>query len=253
MRVRYIDLVLTPSQISEFFDAGFFVLKGVFRPEEVGEIGAALDRITNVARTVTSTSVIQGTQFVVEGSRIDRVVWAGAIEPVLLRYSEDSRVLTPVSELLGTGEMDQLICQFHPKLPGDQVKFDWHQDASHRRYGTPEWTDVNGKGSYVQTLTAIDRVTLENGPVYFIPGSGRNGYIDLVKTPAEGIFDLSQAVPCLMEPGDVAFFGPYVVHGSKENNSPLPRRVFINGYACKGANRRIYPGEGSGRTLHLHR
>ena len=49
--------------------------------------------------------------------------------------------------------------------------------------------------------------------------------------------------------GSVIFFGPYAVHGSTPNRSATPRRVLINGYAYPGANGRVYPGEGSGRTL----
>jgi hypothetical protein len=47
----------------------------------------------------------------------------------------------------------------------------------------------------------------------------------------------------------VLFFGPYAIHGSTPNESAVPRRVLINGYAYPGANGRVYPGEGSGRTL----
>ena len=44
-------------------------------------------------------------------------------------------------------------------------------------------------------------------------------------------------------------FGPYTFHASDPNVSEGPRRALINGYACPGANRRIYPGRGSGRLL----
>jgi ectoine hydroxylase-related dioxygenase (phytanoyl-CoA dioxygenase family) len=243
--------ILSRAQIDEFFQRGFFLLPNVFNKKEVAEMGAALDRITEVAKTIKTTTVVKGTQFVVEGNRIDRVVWVGAIEPVLLKYSEDKRLLEPVSELLESKAMDQLICQFHPKLPGDNVKFDWHQDSSHRRYGTAEWNDVNGKGSYVQALIAIDRVTKDNGPVFFIPGSGNQGHLESPSGKMEDVVDISKAVPLLMEPGDIGFFGPYVVHGSQPNNSNTARRVFINGYAAAGANKRVYPGEGAGRPLHL--
>lgn len=241
-------MVLSQSQIDAFFRDGFFTLKKVFNAQEIKEMGSALDRITEVAKTIKTTTIVKGTQFVVEGDRIDRVVWVGAIEPMLLKYSEHKKLLEPVSELLESKTMDQLICQYHPKLPGDNVSFDWHQDSSHRRYGTADWSDVNGKGSYVQTLIAIDPVTSDNGPVCFVPGSG-SGHLVSPTGRLEDIVDVSKAIPLLMEPGDVAFFGPYVVHGSTPNRSNISRRVFINGYASPGANKRKYPGEGSGRTL----
>ena len=52
-----------------------------------------------------------------------------------------------------------------------------------------------------------------------------------------------------MRAGSVLVFGPYAIHRSLPNRSAVPRRVFINGYASPGANARVYPGEGAGRTL----
>jgi hypothetical protein len=43
--------------------------------------------------------------------------------------------------------------------------------------------------------------------------------------------------------------GPYTVHGSGPSTSANPRRVLINGYACPGADRLVYPGSGTGRDL----
>jgi ectoine hydroxylase-related dioxygenase (phytanoyl-CoA dioxygenase family) len=62
-------------------------------------------------------------------------------------------------------------------------------------------------------------------------------------------FDESQAMTVTGAAGSVLFFGPYAIHGSTPNESAVPRRVLINGYAYPGANGRVYPGEGSGRTL----
>jgi len=242
---------LSDSQIEEFFTRGFFCVENVFTRKEIAEMGTALDRITEMASPIHATTMHKGAQFVVDGSRIDRVVWCGAVEPVLLDYAKDPRLLNPVSQLLGSQSMQQLICQFHPKLPGDQVAFDWHQDSQHRAYGTEHWEDINGKGSYVQTLTAIDEITLDNGPVCFVPSPYTMGHLSLDKNDVNSLVDLSKAVPLLMKPGSTAFFGPYVVHGSKPNNSNKKRRVFINGYAYPGANKRDYPGEGSGRILRI--
>ena len=58
-----------------------------------------------------------------------------------------------------------------------------------------------------------------------------------------------RAVTLTMEPGDVVMFGPYTFHSSEPNRSDHPRRALINGYAARGANRRVYPGRGSGRLL----
>ena len=70
---------------------------------------------------------------------VQRVVWAGGAEPVLLRLSEDARLVEPALELLGTEHCEQLLCQAHYKMPNDGVAFDWHQDIQHRDKGDDTW------------------------------------------------------------------------------------------------------------------
>lgn len=246
------SIPLTNQQIEDFYSVGFIVLRQLFHNTEIQQISQSFDRLQQVAQQLKTTQVYRGSQFVVENERIDRIVWMGGAEPDLLRIGEDSRILLPVSQLLQVDHMEQLICQGHYKLPGDQVKFDWHQDCQHRGLGTQDWIDVDGRGSYVQTLMAIDEVMMENGPVFFVPYSVQKGYLALEQHPnPTAVFDIKSAVPLLMQPGDVAFFSPYAIHGSEPNNSSCPRRVFINGFASPGANQRVYPGNGAGRTVRL--
>lgn len=246
------SLLTTNEQINNFYDQGYFVIKNLFNQKEIQEISLAFDRLQEIALTLKTTQEFMGSQFVVEGTRIDRIVWMAGAEPSLLKFGEDARLLKPVSQILDINQFDQLICQGHYKLPGDKVKFDWHQDCQHRGYGDVHWKDVDGKGSYVQTLMAIDEVTLDNGPVMFVPTNTKLGYIGLDKRPNPlELFDINKAEPVLMQPGDVAFFSPYSIHGSAPNNSNKPRRVFINGFAYPGANSKQYPGYGSGRRVYL--
>jgi ectoine hydroxylase-related dioxygenase (phytanoyl-CoA dioxygenase family) len=240
---------------------GFVILEDLFSADEVRRACEAFDRLEARAAAIESSGERDGAVFFVHpidrgpragSNAIDRVCWAGAAEPDLLALAEDPRLLVPVALLLGTDTMDQLINQAHFKLPDDGVAFPWHQDSTHRRYGTAEWTDVNGRGSYVQTVLALDDVDERNGPLRFLPGSQRAGHRDL---PRDGNLppDLARMEPvaATMKAGSVALFGPFVVHGSTANRSSRPRRVLINGYACPDANRRVYPGRGAGRRLDL--
>ncbi len=235
---------------------GFAVVRGVFRPAEVQQMRAAFDRLHDTARSLSETGMHDGSQFVLEHDpfRIRRVVWCGAAEPVLSRFGQDPRLLTLASWVLRSRCMHQLINQAHFKLPGDEVGFEWHQDSRHRRHGTAEWTDVDGRGSFVEIVTALDPVRADNGPLLFIPGTAALGHIDPICGTDElppGTFDPADAVCADLDPGDVVLFGPYVIHGSEPNRSDRPRRLFLNGFACPGANRRVYPGEGAGRELVL--
>ncbi len=242
---------LSAGQINEFFERGYIVLKKVFSPQEIEIMAKATDALYQDSKNLNfETQLNMGSQFVFENQALHRVVWAGAHQKDLLNFGADQRLLYPVSQLLGSAEMDQLINQVHFKMPGDDIEFEWHQDSQHRGFGTEDWKDVNGKGSYVQTLIAIDEVTKDKGPVKFIPETNKWGHIGLDKIAnKDAALPIHKAESILMQPGDVAMFSPYVVHASSKNISKTPRRVLINGYAYPEANKRIYPGEGSGRKV----
>jgi len=258
--------VLSPEQINDFYETGFIVIRSLFSAAEMAEVSAGFDRLQAQAASLPADSenamiMHQGSQFVLrahpDGGRpsIRRVVWVGAAEPVLDHFGEDPRLLAIARDLLGTDAGEHLINQAHFKLPHDGISFPWHQDSQHRGYGTPAWTDVNGRGSYVQIALAVDPSTRENGPLKFIPRSCADGHLALKYREDDQTNDprirAQDAVDIIAEPGDVAVFGPYTIHGSEPNRSDAPRRVFINGFAAPGANHRNYPGHeaGAGRTV----
>jgi len=191
----------------------------------------------------------------------------------LEEQGRNKKLLSVVSHLLGikskwtleknlvaeTKEMDHLINQLHYKHPGDEVYFDWHRDKQNREMFDPDWEDVNGNGSFVQTLTAVDEVTKENGPIYVFPGSHKWGSFNLEKGLTEEalykklaerkIFPKERAIPLLMKKGTVVIMHPDLVHGSKPNHSNDRRCIFINGYSYPGANHKPYPGRGSAKRI----
>ena len=255
--------LLTDSQIQEFYEIGYLLVEKVFTENELKIIEAALDRLAHEAQRLDGMTMHRGSQFVLERKtsngfnnvQIKRIVWCGAAEPALLQLGQDPRLTCMAGQILGCRQVNHLINQIHFKFPHDGVFFPFHQDSRHRGYGAPHWSDVNGRGSYVQIVMAIDEVTIENGPMHFIPGSCKYGHIDLPydenSPTVSPHFDPAEAVPALMKPGSVVLFGPYVIHGSLPNESEKSRRVFINGFAYPGANSREYPGEGSGVLIDI--
>jgi ectoine hydroxylase-related dioxygenase (phytanoyl-CoA dioxygenase family) len=249
--------MLTGRQQEAFFDTGYVVLPGVFSRDELREMREAFERLASAAAGLGQTGMHRGSQFVLSptaggGIRIDRVVWCGAAEPVLSAFGKDPRLVGPAAELLGSPEMHQLINQAHFKLPGDGVEFPWHQDSFHRRHGTGEWHDANGRGSYVQTMIAVDDMTVDNGPLEFIPGSCATGHLEPPAGETGWLperLDPASAVAVTLEAGGLLLFGPYTWHRSLPNRSDRPRRAFVNGFAYPGANSRLYPGEGAGRLV----
>lgn len=241
---------LSEAEVAEFFERGFLVKEALFGEEELVPMRAAFERLCAESEGLDAeTGIHRGARFVFEREHLHRVVWAGALEPSLLEVSEDPRLLGPAAQLLGSEQVVQLLNQCHFKLPGDGVAFAWHQDSQNRHYGTPDWTDVNGRGSFVQSILAVDPTPRDSGPLEVYPGSCQAGHLGLSGREDEVPFPPDQREVLVLAAGSVVFFGPYTIHGSGPNRSQNPRRVLINGYASPGANRFAYPGCGTGRAL----
>jgi hypothetical protein len=247
------DPQLSPAEIHDFFEIGWIVRPGLFRADEVERMRTCFEELERIAGELPGTGLHRGAHFVLgekHGRRVlRRIVWAGGCQPYLLAIGSDARLTVPCAQLLRSLAMDHLLNQAHFKRPRDGVAFDWHQDIQHRDKGGGEWTDVNGSGSFVQTLIVLDEMTPDSGPLKFIPGSSKWGRVDFGATNAPAQGSETNAVTITAQPGDTLFFGPYTAHASFENTSDRYRRVLINGYSSPGANRRVYPGDGAGRRL----
>jgi len=252
---------LDQDEIRQFYGEGFLIVEDLFSRDEVAALGEAAERLRAVGREIAADLSVEaetkveheGSQFVfanTEGNRrLLRVVWAGGCEPAFIANGRDPRLTAIVGQLFGSNQAVHLLNQLHAKYPNDGLEFEPHQDSEHRRYGTPEWRDVDGRGSYIQTVVAIDDTTPDNGPLIFYPRTGQRGHLD----PAEvrSRFKGQPGIPALLKAGSAAFFGPYVVHRSEENRGTAPRRIAINGFALPGANSREYFGSGTGVPVPL--
>jgi ectoine hydroxylase-related dioxygenase (phytanoyl-CoA dioxygenase family) len=157
---------------------------------------------------------------------------------VLDRVRRDPRIAAILAPLIG-GDVKQIINQLHWKAPGSIGDFAWHQDS---RFRKPDECYRNLGTSYVQTGLAIDPHTPESGCMRFVPASHLQGSLDLDTSTevlgnamtdgalrAAGLSS-EHAVDLVLEPGDLALWSPYLVHGSGTNRSRHQRRLYINGY-----------------------
>lgn len=166
------------------------------------------------------------------------VQWPSYHQRILNRVRLDVRFARLLEPLIG-GDLKQIINQVHWKAPGSLGDFAWHQDSRSRR---PSSAYRNLATSYVQTGLAIDPHMRESGCLRFIPRSHLRGDLHMdcsVKALGAAMTDsalnavglsASDAVDLVLEPGDLALWSPYLVHGSGTNRSSHKRRFYINGY-----------------------
>ncbi|CAN5366985.1 hypothetical protein BH23BAC1_BH23BAC1_20450 [soil metagenome] len=120
---------------------------------------------------------------------------------------------------------DQLFCK--PAKHGGVVA--WHQDYSY-------WTRTVPM-QHLTCWTGLDDANIDNGCLYYVPGSHRWGLLDKPELAGdmEGIMDFLneeqkaqfKPVPIEMKKGYGAFHHPLMVHGSYENKSNRSRRAFV--------------------------
>jgi hypothetical protein len=234
---------MTPDPVERYRRDGYAIVRGLFSPAEVDAVGAAADQIHAEAvrhgRSFRHGNLFYNVAADPDGRpQVRMVQWPSYHQPVLNGVRLDRRMAQLLAPLLG-GDLKQIINQIHWKGPGGESEFAWHQDCQFRE---PAEAYRNLGRAYVQTGLAIDPHTRESGCMRFIPGSHLGGDLKL-ETPREvlGIamndevlhaagLSPESVVEVELEPGDVALWSPYLVHGSGINRSGHQRRLYVNGY-----------------------
>jgi hypothetical protein len=223
---------------------GFAILRGLFGPEELAAIAVAADEVHDEGLRL-GRSFRHGNLFYRvaagaggAGPAVQMVQWPSYHQPVLNAVRLDRRFASVLAPLIGR-DLKQIINQIHWKAPGAAGDFAWHQDS---RFRKPAHAYRNLGTSYVQTGLALDPHTAEAGCLRFVPASHLWGALPLDESEEvlgtamrDGVLEAvglsaADAVEVVMEPGDVALWNPFLVHGSGSNRGDHRRRLYINGY-----------------------
>ena len=229
--------------VAAFLRNGYAIVHNFFSADEIAAIAAATDQLYDEG-TAHGRSFRHGNLFYNvaggdDGEALVRMVqWPSYHQSLLNRVRLDRRFGALLEPLLGP-DLKQIINQVHWKASGSLGDFAWHQDSRSRR---PASAYRNLADSYVQTGLAIDPHNPDSGGMRFIPGSHLRGDLGMdcsrkaLGTPLEDDaleqvgLSPGDAVDLILEPGDLALWSPYLVHGSGHNRASHKRRFYINGY-----------------------
>ncbi len=158
------------------------------------------------------------------------------VSPVAMEMVQHEGVTSVVSQIAGAHlpHWDGSIkcCQSMlfvkgPEMPGQA----WHQDE--RYIPTRDRTLV---GAWI----AIDDATVDNGCLWVVPGSHRDGYMyptrahdrpDEYDSSDQAFgFDDAAGIPVEVAAGSVVFFNGYLLHRSSKNRTTGFRRALVNHY-----------------------
>jgi ectoine hydroxylase-related dioxygenase (phytanoyl-CoA dioxygenase family) len=141
------------------------------------------------------------------------------------------RILDAVEDILGPN----LLCWysgFFMKQPGDGSFVSWHQDATYWGLSHPD---------VVTAWLALTPSTLANGCLRVVPGSHRHQILPHQDRPDENnmlsrgqeiAVEVNEAdvVDVELQPGQFSIHHVQLIHGSKPNNSDIPRIGFTIRY-----------------------
>ena len=153
------------AQTKDFDEKGFVVIEGLLEPEEVQRYRSLYDRfLCGEIRCDEKRSDLgghippkkKGTE------NVTQIMWPSALCPPLLDGSLHQRAIATSRCLFG-GDMDFDFDMLINKAPHTDAPTPWHQDAAY-------WIDLPDRRA-VSFWVARDESTLENGCMWFVPGS----------------------------------------------------------------------------------
>jgi ectoine hydroxylase-related dioxygenase (phytanoyl-CoA dioxygenase family) len=230
------------ADLTQYWREGYAIVRGFFGPDEIAEIAVATDQLyaegLKHGRSFRHGNLFYNVARSGGEAFVRMVQWPSYHQPVVDRVRLDARFAELLEPLIGR-DLKQIINQVHWKAPGALGDFAWHQDSKSRR---PAAAYRNLATAYVQTGLAIDPHGPESGGMRFIPRSHLRGDLHMdcerhslgaaMTAQALDAVGLSEddAIDVVLEPGDLALWSPYLVHGSGTNRSSHKRRFYINGY-----------------------
>ncbi len=229
------NTTLTDAQVAHYRDQGFVYIPGLLSPEEVAELKTAvLESVAAMGRR----KVAGGGAKLEEGeSFYDRVftqrlnLWR--INPTIKRY-----MLSP--------EIGRMLCALEG-APGYRV---WHdQTLIKEPYGnptawhldTPYWSFSSRQA--LSIWIALEDATLENGCMWFVPGTHRLARFDNVGI-GQNLGDLFKVYPEMaaidpvavpMRAGDCSFHNGLTAHGAGANMTRRRRIAMTCAYMPVGS------------------
>lgn len=237
---------LNNDQIQSYRNDGFIVIEDFLTPDELEHWRSAVTTAVKERGGIK----IPGKDIKVgeaDGINEDADYYAKVFDQLLNLWQTSEQV----KELM----FDQRIGKMAAQLAGVEGIRIWHDQALIKRpwgnptawhLDTPFWSfsDRNAISIWI----ALDNATLENGCLYFIPGSHKQTSFQKITIGRnmDGIFDVypelknSKTVAAPMKAGSCSFHNGLTVHGANANMTNGFRRAMTCAYMPDG---NIYNGE----------
>ncbi len=213
---------------------GYTVVEALFTSSEMADLDGLIE---THQRRHTQRLLAQGGASGI--SRADEITFTDHLaegDPALMEFVKRQEFVDITTALLGP-DTDLYWNQSVYKAGRGTKEFPWHQDDGYTAvYPSP----------YLTIWLAINDVTIENGCVWFLPGSYRQGLVPHVETPigklCHSLEDPDQGVPAPLKAGSAAVLWSLTMHKSGVNVSGGMRKAYVIQY-CQAGLRYVHTSE----------
>ncbi|HTE26627.1 phytanoyl-CoA dioxygenase family protein, partial [Flavitalea sp.] len=221
MKIRH----LTEAQINFYEKNGYLVIENIITNDEVQSYKLIYDDFLSGKIEVgkNRSDLGAGINQTEAKENITQIMWPSEFMPELLQMAYYERALAISKELIGEDsemDFDMLI----NKAPYTNTITPWHQDEAY-------WVDVPDKRASSCWL-ALDHATLNNGSMWFVPGSNLKEVRPHTYAAQKGGALTCQAfeeegVNVELNPGSCTFHQGRTLHYSRGNSTEQQRRAYI--------------------------
>lgn len=243
----YLDLVSTSDTSDEqtavrraaWEKDGYFIVRGFASAETCARQRASAVEIAKreaAGSSIRPSYLLKEERLVTEDrlpeEQISKIFNLHQERDVFHEFCRTPRLLDLVRKVLGD-DLDCFLSQFIFKYEGSLGQ-PWHQDS---------WYFPFDRGPQVGVWLAITESTMENGPLWVLPGSHTEPIHEVVKDRRKGAtlgyveivdHDMSDAIPVLMQPGDLLVFHSHLMHKSTDHAGGDLRAAMVFHYAEAG-------------------
>ncbi len=223
---------LSQEQVEQYHRDGFLVLEGLLSETEVGTLRQRVEDIA-AGRVPFPEEGLEYEPGAKEHRRnidnLRKINSCAEHDPFFLQHARNPAILEVVEALLGQ-DIKFFGDQLFMKPPGGMEKT-YHQDSAYFNIDPM---------ALVSSWVALDDVTIENGCMWVVPGSHRDGLVDhseawMVgdredKHVPDSAFDRGKETAITMRMGGCSFHHSLLLHRSGPNLTPHRRRGLATHY-----------------------
>ena len=221
--------MLSEKQLKQFDEQGFVILEDWFTAGEMDALAGHIDALVQAKEAMIANA--GGTQGI---SRANEIVFAehlAAQDDAVKAFIAQPKLVGLAVDTLGPNVSlywDQAVY----KRPETKKDFPWHQDNGY----TPVEPEL-----YLTCWIAVADATLENGCIWVIPSSHKQGVVEHVSTPIgrQCYFGADPGTAVPLKKGSLVAFSSMLFHRSGPNLSDTIRKGYVVQYSDAGARHGI--------------